>query len=393
MLLLHFVVSSCDSWQNSAFLKFPVENSCSCILCHAFNFATFSYTLNYKQVPLEEILLYTLDTNAIREEIQSTGERITVQLGDNLVIAKVSPTQQNLTSASTSIPHVLSDEAHTFVKVYRKYREDLEKPQPETRRWDELSAPMVLLKEPPHPLMAGAASPYASTMTGKIVIVVLMSSGPGSLEITSSEETTILSEVTTALDWWSTTAPASAELSFVILKGLASISASDSTYCSSCPACHKQFRDQTLRYFDYSTGEIGLDELAQASKDYTGAEGAVIAFFTHYRLCHFGYAYFGGGPIYMDYNNGNWGTDQIDRVFAHELGHTFNAPDEYTQCDCYKQYGQGSCTARNDNCLACSYSQTDCIMNTNSFAICSYSRKHVGWCWMAWTLTSELPSK
>ena len=56
-------------------------------------------------------------------------------------------------------------------------------------------------------------------------------------------------------------------------------------------------------------------------KDWSGGDGAYIGFFSKYNQKHFAYAYFGGGPLYMQYSNDGWGPDQIDRVFAHETGH------------------------------------------------------------------------
>ena len=91
------------------------------------------------------------------------------------------------------------------------------------------------------------------------------------------------------------------------------------------------------------------------------------------------------GPMYMQYSNDGWGPDQLDRVFAHETGHVFNAPDEYTtgKCNYYTNYGKGMCSAKNQNCINYMYynsSQNSCIMDTNEFTLCSYTKKHLGWC-------------
>ena len=63
--------------------------------------------------------------------------------------------------------------------------------------------------------------------------------------------------------------------------------------------------------------------------------------------------------ICSSYSNGPWGIDHIDRVFAHETGHVFNALrlDEYNynRCNClYKDYGKGTCHTGNYNCVKCS---------------------------------------
>ena len=86
--------------------------------------------------------------------------------------------------------------------------------------------------------------------------------------------------------------------------------------------------------------------------------------------------------MFMQYSNGNWGPNQIDRLFAHETGHVFNAPDEYQYYDCrwFKKYGNDTCSDMNDNCKNCTTSQTKCIMEFNDFNLYSYTKKHVGWC-------------
>ncbi len=121
------------------------------------------------------------------------------------------------------------------------------------------------------------------------------------------------------------------------------------------------------------------------AKDFSGAVGSFVAFFSKYRQKDFAYGYFGGGPIYMQYSNDGWGSDEIDRVFAHEMGHVFNAPNEYGNCDCYANYGRGSCTAKNKNCAeaggtACAPNKQSCIMDAADWKICSYTKKQVGWC-------------
>ena len=53
------------------------------------------------------------------------------------------------------------------------------------------------------------------------------------------------------------------------------------------------------------------------------------AFFTKYPVGHFAYAYLGGPYLVMQYAIDGWGPNNIDRVFAHETCHIFNAPDDY----------------------------------------------------------------
>ncbi len=219
-------------------------------------------------------------------------------------------------------------------------------------------------------------------MRGKIAIIVLVASGPGSLAVSTSEFNEVKSEVLVGLKFWTDNAPASAGLSFKMFSGKAVITASDGAEDCSWAQCHDIFATPTLSYFGYSS----KDKLAQWAKDKVGAVGSYLAFFSKYRQSHFAYAYFGGGPIYMQYSNDGWGSDQIDRVFAHETGHVFNAPDEYTSCNCGKDYGQGSCSTKNYNCAksgstSCTSYQQSCIMDSNDLGhICANSKIHVGWC-------------
>lgn len=60
---------------------------------------------------------------------------------------------------------------------------------------------------------------------------------------------------------------------------------------------------------------------------------AYCAFFVKgYPLWHFAYA--SSPRIVMDYANDGWGPDNIDRVFAHEIGHIFSCHDEYATANC-----------------------------------------------------------
>ena len=333
---------------------------------------------------MEEMLLHSSNIEAATAEIESAGGRVTMQLGDELLVAQVPRnfiTKKNsFASASAHIAASASPETLTFVQAYWMAREKKTKPAPPVQHWTEKTAPIAFPREPPFPNEAN--SPYSETLSGKIAFAAIIVSGPGNLAISDSENDKILSEVQTGLDFWANAAPATANLQFVFYRASVSISAADSASCSSAPACHNVFADPALQAIGFSAGQAGRDALAQFIKDQSSSDGAYIAFFSKYNQIHFAYAYFGGGPIYMQYSNDGWGPDQIDRVFAHETGHVFNAPDEYTtgQCNCNTDYGRGTCSAKNQNCVDCTSSQSNCIMDTNQFTLCSYTKKHLGWC-------------
>ena len=333
---------------------------------------------------MEEMLLHTTNTEEAIAEIESLGGQVMMVMGNDLIVAKVSreliAKKTTFASSSAHISSSASPETLMFAHAFYKAREDMKKPQPAPERWTDRTPPVALVRESPLP--SGADSPYRQTMTGTIAFGCIIVSGPGSLAISDDERDKIVSEIVAGLRFWVNTAPASANLRFYYYYGRITITAAQPSSCSpySYASCHDVFANAALQKLGYPTGQSGRDQLAQYLKADCGADGAYLGFFSKYRQNHFAYAYFKGGPLYMQYSNDGWGPDQIDRVFAHETGHVFNAPDEYTSCDCYRYYGEGSCTDRNSNCYSCTSSQANCIMNSNQFHVCSHTRKQLGWC-------------
>ena len=82
----------------------------------------------------------------------------------------------------------------------------------------------------------------------------------------------------------------------------------------------------------------------------------------------------------MHFDNDGWGPDQIDRVFAHETGHIFNAPDEYAQSGCNCGGAWGHFGEPNRNCATCAPNGgVKCIMQSNDWAMCDATRLHLGY--------------
>ena len=333
---------------------------------------------------MEEMLLHTDNIDKATAEVEAAGGRILLQLGHNLLVAKVPShiaKQNSFSHASVHIPSSASVQSLSHANAYWMARENELKPQPMIQKWTERTAPMAFKREYSDESFQGD-SPYRQTMTGKIAYAILAASGPGNLAISDSEFQKIKSECITGLKFWSEQAQKNGvSLLFAMYWGKATITTPNPSYCSNAPSCHDKFVNPTLQALKFSTGQVGKDQVAQYVKNDAKADGAFLAFFSKYKQIHFAYAYFGGGPLYMQYSNDGWGSDQIDRVFAHEVGHVFNAPDEYTNCQCYTNYGKGSCTARNSNCNTCTSSQGGCIMDSNDLGnLCQSSKKHVGWC-------------
>lgn len=92
----------------------------------------------------------------------------------------------------------------------------------------------------------------------------------------------------------------------------------------------------------------------------------------------FAYAYIGGPFVVMTYGNDGWGIDRMDQVLVHEMGHIFRAGDEYCKagyscCDATGYYGY--LNVLNSNCG----SGVSCVMNDNSTVICPVTRQQLGW--------------
>ena len=330
---------------------------------------------------MEEMLLHTENTEGAIAEIKSIGGRVMLQLGDNLLVAKVPRNfiakKKSFASASAHISASASPETLTYVQAYYMALEKKTRPQPQIQRWTDKTAPVALARKFTYPDEEN--SPYGRTLTGKIVAAAIIVSGPGNLAISDAEKNKILSEVTAGLQFWSDSAPEQAYLKFQLFHAYVFTHVPENTYCPTYEACHDVFTDPVLNDLGYP-GPGSKDQFARDLKDSNGADGAYLAFFSKYKQKHFAYSYTGSGPVYMQYSNDGWGPNQIDRVFAHETGHVFNALDEYSGCNCFADYGKGICTAKNGNCRDCTGNQINCIMDSNDFTTCSHTRKHVGWC-------------
>jgi len=81
----------------------------------------------------------------------------------------------------------------------------------------------------------------------------------------------------------------------------------------------------------------------------------------------------------MDFAVDGWGIDNFNLVVAHETGHIFGCPDEYSasNCDCTTRFGRYQVV--NGNCERCAPNPVACLMSHNSQAVCDYTRGHLGW--------------
>jgi hypothetical protein len=140
------------------------------------------------------------------------------------------------------------------------------------------------------------------------------------------------------------------------------------------------WRDPAMASLGYGVGLAGVQQYIEDLRQNLHTQWAYCGFFTKYQLGWFAYASIGGPRIVMDFANDGWGPDNIDRVFAHETGHIFGAPDEYAAsgCNCVGQWGHFK--QPNRNCQNCATGGgVTCIMRSNDFAMCPSTPAHLGW--------------
>ncbi len=145
------------------------------------------------------------------------------------------------------------------------------------------------------------------------------------------------------------------------------------------------WRNPAMAAIGYSAGASGLYDYLQflrTSKwqSVSRPDWAYIAFFTKYAAYHFAYATRGGPRLVMQYSNNGYGPDEIDRIFAHETGHIFGAPDEYSESNCIKDNTYGYLNVKNGNCEINNPNSIPCLMNRNTPQICQWTLAHFGWC-------------
>ena len=88
------------------------------------------------------------------------------------------------------------------------------------------------------------------------------------------------------------------------------------------------WRDPLQTQLGFPTGGDGITQLNQFFQNAAGSQFGYVAFFTKMPTAWFAYA---GSKVVMRQTSGNFMPGAwVDRVFAHETGHIFGAPDEYT---------------------------------------------------------------
>jgi hypothetical protein len=225
-------------------------------------------------------------------------------------------------------------------------------------------------------LGAEAAAPLSQRLMGSVAVGLVIVEGPTSdLQFTNAQRAKIVAETQNGLSWLGSQNPAapvawSWDVRNVRINVAADAPAADN---------EARFRDPALGVLGFGPGFAGVTAYAESLRTRFRTDWAYVAFFTQYPVNHFAYAYIGGPHLVMDYDNDGWGPDNIDRVFAHETGHIFNAPDEYASSGCNCGGSWGFYGQPNGNCENCAAGGgVACLMRANTWSMCSYTPWHLG---------------
>ena len=197
---------------------------------------------------------------------------------------------------------------------------------------------------------AAAPRPTSQRLSGSVAVGLVIVEGPtAALQFSAAERSTVVAETQNGLSWLGARHPSRPvtwrwDIQVVRLTVTANAPAADN---------ETRFRDPALAAIGFGGGHAGARAYAEALRSRLGTDWAYVAFFTKYPVDHFAYAFFGGPLLVMDYANDGWGPDNIDRVFAHETGHIFNAPDEYSSSGCNCGGAWGYYGKPNANCQSC----------------------------------------
>ena len=219
---------------------------------------------------------------------------------------------------------------------------------------------------------AEAQAPTSSRLTGKVAVGIIIVEGPtNDLKFSAAERLKVVAEVQNGLSWLgSQSSPAG--ISWVYDIKVVSLTVKPGPNNETGDQKEKRWRDPAMAKLGFGAGMAGVQAYVDKLRQTKATNWAYCGFFTKYPLGHFAYASIGGPRLVMAYDNDGWGPDNIDRVFAHETGHIFNAPDEYASSGCNCGGSWGAFGMPNTNCENCAPGGgVPCIMKSNTWAMCA----------------------
>ncbi len=211
-------------------------------------------------------------------------------------------------------------------------------------------------------------------LIGKVAVNIILVEGKAPpYTFSSLERDTVVAEIHDGLGWLGSVEPRAA-VSWVYEVRQVSL---DLDPALTPDFSEDTWRDAAMAKLGYPASWDGLEQFVRDRRAALGTDWSLAVFVTRFPLWHFAYAY--KPRVVMNYDLNGWGIDDMDRVVAHETGHIFGAADEYAESKCDCQELCGYLQIANGNCELGAAGQVQCIMSHNTWAICDYTRGHLGW--------------
>ncbi len=228
------------------------------------------------------------------------------------------------------------------------------------------------------PAVEGAPNYGIPVLSGRIAVgVVWVDSTVNDFIITDQEKSKTLNETTTGLNWLGGLEPSAGVQWFYDFKRPKISLPSSSFTAQNQNSWEDLWRNAALSAMGYSGDLNGLNSYINDIKGRNNAAWAYAVFITKYPKTWFAYTW--GNHVVMDFGVDGWGIDNFHIVVAHETGHIFGCPDEYSSANCTCTSLFGRYQIPNGNCESCAAHFVPCLMSHNTQAVCDYTRGHLGW--------------
>jgi len=225
--------------------------------------------------------------------------------------------------------------------------------------------------------MLAPAPDMSAFLIGSVAVGIVIVEGPTpDLQFSQSERTKVVAEVQEGLTWLAQQEPR-ANITWSYDIHTIRVSVQPDPGLSGFEPLERLWRDPAMQQLGFSANFQGVIDYVASIRTQLGTDWGYVGFFTKYPLRHFAYA--SKPRLVMQFSNDGWGPDNIDRVFTHESGHIFGCPDEYSSSSCNCQSRFGFLQERNGNCRACANPFAACLMEANTWAMCDFTRVHLGW--------------
>ena len=224
----------------------------------------------------------------------------------------------------------------------------------------------------------GAPNMNIPVLVGRIAVgLVYVDSTVAQYQITDQEKSKVLSETIEGLNMLSGFEPrANVQWFYDIKRPKISMTANQFTAANK-NQWEDLWRNAAIGALGYSADFNGMNAYLNKIKANNNADWAYAIFVTKYPS--FWFAYYWSNHVVMDFGVDGWGIDNFSRVVAHETGHAFGCPDEYSSSGCNCTQLAGRYQIANGNCESCAAPFVPCLMCANTPAVCDYTRGHLGW--------------